>query len=346
MRSARPARIPDDWSADPLAAADDDEIGPSPHELGQPHAGREVGRHVDQNGDASLPSDGDLLAHRHDFRPGSRRPVHGGGGREHGLSFGGREGGDHRGALRELCPEVLPRFRLDDRHPGVPVGAVVAEPVRRLDQTLPPRPVGAGKGVDPLGVRAGQATGGPEHHGREAARGDQRRLGPEPLGDPRPRRLQQLVHVDEELVRLGHGRDDLGVHAAAAEPGDVLVRRQMRSDAEEARVDVVAVAFGEGARVGRPALRTRLSLASPAGPAPREADREPGRTGPRPDHEAAAVDGHDRVVEAGGGGRVTTASPPPRSGRGLPTRLRRTSDCSADRRAGCRSRRTPRRASA
>ncbi len=72
------------------------------------------------------------------------------------------------------------------------------------------------------------------------------------LGDTGAGRRHQLVHIDEELVGLGHRRDDLRIHSSAAEARHVFVRREVGSDAEETRVDIVAIPRLEGFGVRGP----------------------------------------------------------------------------------------------
>ena len=224
-----------------LAAAQDHQVGAHLEVLRQVVGRRDVRRRIDQDRHARLLAHLDELGRQHHVGTGPVRAFLRHRRTELHLVLHRRDRGDHCRAVADALEELLARSGFDNRHPRRAVGAVVVEAVHGLDEALASRPGRVGQRLHLGGVGAGETGRGPERHRRKAPGGDERGLAAKQRGDARIGRLEQIAQVDEEPVGLSHRRDDFTRHARSAQARDVLVRGQMRSDAEQAGVDVVAI---------------------------------------------------------------------------------------------------------
>ena len=102
------------------------------------------------------------------------------------------------------------------------------------------RPGNLGQSRNFLLIRAGQAGGCAQDHGREPAAADNGIFGSNGAGNVFSGGLRQLMHVDEEIVGINHGLHDFGRHATPSQPGNVFVGSEMGPHTQQPSVDVVS----------------------------------------------------------------------------------------------------------
>ncbi len=108
-----------------------------------------------------------------------------------------------------------------------------------LHQALSLRPGDLRKRLDSFLVRPREAGRGAHGESGERARRHQSRLGSGHLRHAAARRVEELVHVHELLVRLGHRPQDLGRHPRAAVDRRVAVPGKVGADSEQTGIDAL-----------------------------------------------------------------------------------------------------------
>ena len=201
--------------ADTFAAAEAHEVGAQAQELREVLARRQHRRRVDDDGDAAAVRDRDHLIERQNAGRARERRDQVGDRR--------RPVGDRVFQLEGLGPAG--QADLDEDPAGDPVGLIVGEPVRALDDDLVAHVARVGQASDLRRIGAGDARRGLQDEAGAGPRGHERRLGAEHAGDGRAGGLVELVDVHQRLRGFAHRvqrfRPQQGAAVARGRPGAV-----------------------------------------------------------------------------------------------------------------------------